>query len=109
MNTQDERADQLAALVKAALPDTEPTGPELLSDDAGFIITKEHRRFTEIAAAVRRDTSACAMAHPVSERLSPPAATPAGKSWNRSCGHPPATSPRAVTGPTGTPCSTRPP
>jgi hypothetical protein len=55
VDTQDEQADQLAALVEAALPDTEPTGPELPPDDADFIVTKEHRRFAEFAAAVRRD------------------------------------------------------
>lgn len=55
MDTRDERADQLAALVEAALPDPEPTGPELLPDDTDFIITKEHRRFAEFAGAVRRD------------------------------------------------------
>ena len=55
MDTQDERTDQLAALVEAALPAGEPTGPEPPPDDAGFIVTKEHRRFTEFAAAVRRD------------------------------------------------------
>ena len=57
MDTPDEQADQLAALVEAALPDPELTGPEL-PPDAGFIVTKEHRRFAEFAAAVRRDTSA---------------------------------------------------
>ena len=55
MDTQDERGDQLAALVEAALPDTEPTGPELPPDDVDFVVTKEHRRFAEFAAAVRRD------------------------------------------------------
>jgi hypothetical protein len=55
VDTQDEQADQLAALVEAALPDTEPTGPELPPNDADFIVTKEHRRFAEFAAAVRRD------------------------------------------------------
>ena len=55
MDTQDERADQLAALAEAALPATEPTGPEPPPGDADFIVTKEHRRFTEFATAVRRD------------------------------------------------------
>ncbi|MFZ0185335.1 MAG: AAA family ATPase [Trebonia sp.] len=55
MDTQDEQTDQLAALVEAALPDPEPTGPDPPPDDADFIVTKEHRRFTEFAAAVRRD------------------------------------------------------
>ena len=55
MDTQDERAGQLAALVEAALPDPELSGPEPPPDDAGFIVTKEHRRFTEFAEAVRRD------------------------------------------------------
>jgi DNA transposition AAA+ family ATPase len=55
MDTQDERTDQLAALVEAALPAGEPAGPEPPPDDAGFIVTKEHRRFTEFATAVRRD------------------------------------------------------
>ena len=54
MDTPDEQADQLAALVEAALPDPELTGLEL-PPDAGFIVTKEHRRFAEFAAAVRRD------------------------------------------------------
>ena len=49
MDTQDERADQLAALAEAALPATEPTGPEPPPGDADFIVTKEHRRFTEFA------------------------------------------------------------
>jgi len=40
--------------VEAALPDLELTGPEL-PPDAGFIVTKEHRRFAEFADAVRRD------------------------------------------------------
>lgn len=55
MDTQDERADQLAALVEAALPEPELTGPELPPDDVDFIVTKEHRRFAEFADAVRRD------------------------------------------------------
>lgn len=60
MDTQDEpagdeRADELAALTDAALPEPELTGPELPPDDAEFIVTKEHRRFTEFATAVRRD------------------------------------------------------
>jgi len=54
MDTPDEQADQLAALAEAALPDPELTGPEL-PPGAGFIVTKEHRRFAEFAAAVRRD------------------------------------------------------
>ena len=61
MDTQDERAedertDQLTTLVEAALLESEPTGPELPPDDADFIVTKEHRRFTEFATAVRRDS-----------------------------------------------------
>jgi len=55
VDTHDERDGQLAALVDAAFPEPELTGPELPPDDAGFIVTKEHRRFTEFAAAVRRD------------------------------------------------------
>jgi DNA transposition AAA+ family ATPase len=60
VDTQDEQAesdrtDKLAALAEAALPESEPTGPELPPDDADFIVTKEHRRFTEFATAVRRD------------------------------------------------------
>ena len=55
MDTQDERAGQLTELVATALPVTEPTGPELPPSDADFIVTKEHRRFTEFATAVRRD------------------------------------------------------
>ena len=59
MDTQDEQAedqqvDKLAALAEPALPESELTGPEL-PPDADFIVTKEHRRFTEFAAAVRRD------------------------------------------------------
>ena len=106
MDTQDERTDQLTTLVEAALPESEPTGPELPPDDADFIVTKEHRRFTEFATTVRRDfvTSACATARPVLARPSPPAATRAGMSWNRSSRHLAATSPRAETGPTGTLC-----
>ena len=86
METQDERTGELAALAEAALPESELTGPELPPDDADFIVTKEHRRFTEFAAAVRRDiaTSACATARPVSARPCWPAATPAGMNWNRS-------------------------
>jgi len=109
VDTQDEQASQLAALVEAAFPVAEPSGPELPRDDADFIVTKEHRRFTEFVTAVRRDryiTSACATARPASAKPSPPAVTPAGMSWNPSYGHPPATSPRAATGPTGTPCFT---
>ena len=55
MDTQDEQASQLAALVEAAFPVAEPSGPELPRDDADFIVTKEHRRFTEFVTAVRRD------------------------------------------------------
>jgi DNA transposition AAA+ family ATPase len=55
MDTQDERAGQLAALAGAALPATKPADPEPPPGDADFIITKEHRRFTEFATAVRRD------------------------------------------------------
>ena len=55
MDTQDERDGQLAALVEAAFPEPEVTGPELPPDDADFIVTKEHRRFAEFAGAVRRD------------------------------------------------------
>jgi putative transposase len=43
-------------LTRAICPDlAASTGPELPPDDADFIVTKEHRRFTEFAAAVRRD------------------------------------------------------
>jgi len=59
MDPQDEQADQFAALVEAAFPDPGPTGPELPPDDADFIVTKEHRRFAEFAAAVRRDRYIC--------------------------------------------------
>jgi hypothetical protein len=60
VDTQDEQAagertDKLAAPAEAALPESELGGPELPPDDADFIVTKEHRRFTEFAAAVRRD------------------------------------------------------
>jgi hypothetical protein len=55
VDTQDEQASQLAALVEAAFPVAEPSGPELPRDDADFIVTKEHRRFTEFVTAVRRD------------------------------------------------------
>ena len=51
---EDERTGELAALAEAARPESELTGPEL-PPDADFIVTKEHRRFTEFAAAVRRD------------------------------------------------------
>ncbi len=52
---EDERTDEPAALVEAALPESVLTGLELPSGDADFIVTKEHRRFTEFAAAVRRN------------------------------------------------------
>jgi DNA transposition AAA+ family ATPase len=55
VDTQDERDAELAALVEAAFPEPELTGPELPPDDADFIVTKEHRRFAEFAGAVRRD------------------------------------------------------
>jgi DNA transposition AAA+ family ATPase len=55
VDTHDEQTGQLAALVEAAFPVAEPTGPELPPVDADFIVTKEHRRFAEFAAAVRRD------------------------------------------------------
>jgi hypothetical protein len=55
VDTQDEQTGQLAALVEAAFPVAEPTGPELPPRDADFIVTKEHRRFAEFATAVRRD------------------------------------------------------
>jgi hypothetical protein len=51
----DQQADKPAAQAEATLPESEPTGPELPPDDADFIVTKEHRRFTEFAGAVRRD------------------------------------------------------
>jgi DNA transposition AAA+ family ATPase len=59
VETQDEKAegertDKLAALAQAALPESELGAPEL-PPDADFIVTKEHRRFTEFAAAVQRD------------------------------------------------------
>ena len=41
--------------MEAAFPEPGLTGPELPPDDADFIVTKEHRRFAEFAAAVRRD------------------------------------------------------
>ena len=81
MDPQDERADQLAALVEAAFPDPEPTGPELPPDDADFIVTKEHRRFAEFADAVRRDRYiGLCYGPPGVARRPPPAATRAGMS-----------------------------
>ena len=106
MDTQEEQADQFAALVGAVLPASEPTGPEPQPGDANSIVTKEHRRFTEFADAVRRNTSACALARPASARPSPLAARPAGMSWKHSYRHPIGISPRAGNGPTGTPCFT---
>ncbi len=51
MDSQDERPGTLAQ----ALRDAKITGREPPSDDADFIVTKEYRRFTEFADAVRRD------------------------------------------------------
>ena len=90
VDTPDEQADQLAALVEAALPDTELTGPELPPDDAA---SSSPRNTAGSPSSPPRSagtaTSACAMARPALARPSPPAATRAGMSWNRSCGHPP--------------------
>jgi DNA transposition AAA+ family ATPase len=57
VDTPDKRAGQAAAAPEAALHSLEPTGPELppRDTDTAFIVTKEHRRFAELAAAVRRD------------------------------------------------------
>lgn len=76
MGTQDEEPDRPGALTDAAIRDAD--GPEPPGGDADFIVTKEYRRFTEFADAVRRERY-IGLCH---------------------------TSPRAVTGPTGTPCST---
>jgi len=54
VNTEDELTGQFAAPAEAALPENEPTCPGL-PPEADFIVTKEHRRFTEFATAVRRD------------------------------------------------------
>ena len=110
MDTQDEQTDQLAALVEAALPDPNPPAltrhPTMLTSSSPKNTAGSQSSPPRSAATA---TSACATASRGSERLSPPAATRAGMSWNRSCGPPAATSPRAVAGPTGTPCCTRPP
>ena len=111
MDTQDEQAedqqaDKLAALAEPALPESELTGPEL-PPDADFIVTKEHRRFTEFADAVRRDRY-------IGLCYGPPGVGKTLSARRYACWHelepllkaPPATSPRAGTGPTGTPCST---
>ncbi len=51
MDSQDEQPGTLAE----ALRDAKTTGREPPPDDADFIVTKEYRRFTEFADAVRRD------------------------------------------------------
>jgi DNA transposition AAA+ family ATPase len=51
MDSQDEQPGTLAE----ALRDAKITGREPPPDDADFIVTKEYRRFTEFADAVRRD------------------------------------------------------
>jgi DNA transposition AAA+ family ATPase len=45
----------LVELIESSFPSDEPTGPEEPPADVGFVVTKEHRRFTEFADAVRRD------------------------------------------------------
>lgn len=55
MDGPDDPTSGLTGIVEAALPAPEVTGPEEPPDDAGFVVTKEHRRFTEFADAVRRD------------------------------------------------------
>jgi hypothetical protein len=51
MDSQDEQPGTLAE----ALRDAKTTGREPPPDDADLIVTKEYRRFTEFADAVRRD------------------------------------------------------
>jgi hypothetical protein len=51
---EDQQADKLAALAEPALPESELTDPEL-PPDADFIVTKEHRRFTELALEEQRN------------------------------------------------------
>jgi DNA transposition AAA+ family ATPase len=52
---QPGEAAGLAELVESTFRADELTGPEEPPDDVGFVVTKEHRRFTEFADAVRRD------------------------------------------------------
>lgn len=52
---QPGEAAGLVELVESTFREEEPTGPEEPPDDVSFVVTKEHRRFTEFADAVRRD------------------------------------------------------
>ncbi|WP_433444989.1 AAA family ATPase [Nonomuraea sp. CA-141351] len=54
-DTESEQFQELAALVERALPSPQLSGPDVPTDEVDFIVTKEHRRFTEFADAVRRD------------------------------------------------------
>ncbi|MGC5010135.1 AAA family ATPase [Streptosporangium sp. DT93] len=53
-DTESERFQELAALVERTLPSPQLSGPDVPIDEIDFIATKEHRRFTEFADAVRR-------------------------------------------------------
>jgi DNA transposition AAA+ family ATPase len=55
VDAPNDPPSELAGIVEAAFPAAEVTGPEEPPDDADFVVTKEHRRFTEFADAVRRD------------------------------------------------------
>jgi DNA transposition AAA+ family ATPase len=63
VNAADDQTGRLTAIAEAALPSSEieePPEPEEPPDqpepeEIDFVVTKEHRRFTEFADAVRRD------------------------------------------------------
>ncbi|MGI8448654.1 MAG: hypothetical protein ACR2MP_16050, partial [Streptosporangiaceae bacterium] len=54
MDGADDHTGEMAELVESVFPAHELTGPED-PPDVDFVVTKEHRRFTEFADAVRRD------------------------------------------------------
>ncbi len=55
MDPEDEQPGQPAALTETAFRSAGTAGREPPPDDADFVVTKEYRRFTEFADAVRRE------------------------------------------------------
>jgi hypothetical protein len=55
VDTPSDQPSDLAGIVESAFPAAQITEPEEPPRDADFVVTKEHRRFTEFADAVRKD------------------------------------------------------